>query len=152
MLKPRAGRVEIRAGLCTPISAHQRVWHCCRSGHKRLDVWTKARRILAQTKLFGDGNQMPRGVRSDYELTISKITFIRMLCILRCMSLLCKYVRRSQQLYHHHHHNQYQWPYSPLLGPGRFFSFVIRYTVGRTPWTGDQPVARPLPTHRTTQT
>jgi hypothetical protein len=26
------------------------------------------------------------------------------------------------------------------------------YTVGRTPWTSDQPVARPLPTHRTTQT
>jgi hypothetical protein len=25
-------------------------------------------------------------------------------------------------------------------------------TVGRTPWTGDQPVARPLPTHRTTHT
>jgi hypothetical protein len=26
------------------------------------------------------------------------------------------------------------------------------YTVGRTLWTGDQPVARLLPTHRTTQT
>jgi hypothetical protein len=25
------------------------------------------------------------------------------------------------------------------------------YTDGRTPWTGDQAVARPLPTHRTTQ-
>jgi hypothetical protein len=34
-----------------------------------------------------------------------------------------------------------------------FFSFFILYTVRRTiPWTGDQPVARPLPTHRTTQT
>jgi hypothetical protein len=31
------------------------------------------------------------------------------------------------------------------------FSFAILYTVGRTPWTEDQPVARPLPTHRTTQ-
>jgi hypothetical protein len=40
----------------------------------------------------------------------------------------------------------------PLLGLGRFFSFLILYTVGRTPWTGDQPVARPLPAHRTTQT
>jgi hypothetical protein len=46
----------------------------------------------------------------------------------------------------------HQWPYRPLLGPGRFFSFIIMYTVGRTLWTGDQPVARPLPTHRTTQT
>jgi hypothetical protein len=33
-----------------------------------------------------------------------------------------------------------------------FFSFLILYTVGRTPWIGDQPVARPLPTYRTTQT
>jgi hypothetical protein len=41
--------------------------------------------------------------------------------------------------------------YSPL-DLGRFFSFLILNTVGRTPWTGDQPVARPLPTHRTTQT
>jgi hypothetical protein len=44
------------------------------------------------------------------------------------------------------------WLYSPLLGLCRFFSFVILYTIGRTPWTGDQPVARPLITHRTTQT
>jgi hypothetical protein len=28
----------------------------------------------------------------------------------------------------------------------------ITYTVGRTPWTGDQHVARSLPTHRTAQT
>jgi hypothetical protein len=39
-----------------------------------------------------------------------------------------------------------------LLHLDRFFSFLILYTAGRTPWTGDQPVARPLPTHRTTQT
>jgi hypothetical protein len=44
------------------------------------------------------------------------------------------------------------WLYSPFLGLGRFFSFLILYTVGRTPWTGDQPVAGPLSTHRTTQT
>jgi hypothetical protein len=39
-----------------------------------------------------------------------------------------------------------------LLGLGCFFRFLILYTVGRTPWMGDQPVTRPLPTHRTTQT
>jgi hypothetical protein len=44
------------------------------------------------------------------------------------------------------------WPYGPLLNLGRFFSFLILYTVGRTPWMGNQPVARPLPIHRTTQT
>jgi hypothetical protein len=47
----------------------------------------------------------------------------------------------------------YQWLHSHLLGHGLFFSFVIFfYTVGWTPWTSDQSVARPLSTHRTTQT
>jgi hypothetical protein len=44
------------------------------------------------------------------------------------------------------------WLYSPLLGPGRFYSSLSLYTLGRTPWMGDQPVTRLLPTHRTTQT
>jgi ABC-type polysaccharide transport system permease subunit len=44
------------------------------------------------------------------------------------------------------------WLYSPLLGLVCFFSFLILYTISRTPWTGDQLVTRPLPTHRTTQT
>jgi hypothetical protein len=44
------------------------------------------------------------------------------------------------------------WLYSPLLNLGHFFSFLILFTVGRTPMTGDQPVARPPPIHRTTQT
>jgi hypothetical protein len=51
----------------------------------------------------------------------------------------------------------YQHPYPSLYLPalllldlGRLFSFLILYTVGRTPWTGDQPVGRPLPTHKTT--
>jgi hypothetical protein len=42
--------------------------------------------------------------------------------------------------------------YSPLFYLGRVFSFLILCTVGRTPRTGDQLVARTLPTHRTTQT
>jgi hypothetical protein len=40
--------------------------------------------------------------------------------------------------------------YSPC-GPWPFSQFLNLYTVGRTPWTGDQSNARPLPTHRTTQ-
>jgi hypothetical protein len=39
-----------------------------------------------------------------------------------------------------------------LLDLGRFFSFLILDTVGSTPWTGDQLVARPLLAHRTIQT
>jgi hypothetical protein len=43
------------------------------------------------------------------------------------------------------------WLYSPL-DLGRFFSFLILYTVDRTPWTGYEAVSRPLLTYRTTQT
>jgi hypothetical protein len=39
-----------------------------------------------------------------------------------------------------------------LLDLGRSSSFLIFFTVGRTPWTGDQPVAWPLPEHKTPQT
>jgi hypothetical protein len=38
------------------------------------------------------------------------------------------------------------------LGPGLCFQFPYHFTDGRTPWTSDQLVARPLPKHRTTQT
>jgi hypothetical protein len=40
----------------------------------------------------------------------------------------------------------------PFVVPWPLFSFLILCTVGWTPWTGDQPAAWPLPTHRTTQT
>jgi hypothetical protein len=42
--------------------------------------------------------------------------------------------------------------YTLIMGIGLFFSFLILHTTARTPRTGDQPVTRPLPTHRTTQT
>jgi hypothetical protein len=45
----------------------------------------------------------------------------------------------------------YLWPYSPCR-PWSLFQFLNLYAVSRTPWTGDQPVARPLTTHRSTQT
>jgi hypothetical protein len=45
-------------------------------------------------------------------------------------------------------HEIYLWIYCLLLDIGRFFSFFILYTVGRTHWTRDQPVAKPLPAHR----
>jgi hypothetical protein len=39
-----------------------------------------------------------------------------------------------------------------LLGLGLSCGLLILYTVGRTTWAGDQTVAMPLPTHKTTQT
>jgi hypothetical protein len=38
------------------------------------------------------------------------------------------------------------------VGLRLFFQFHDHFTDGRTPWTSDQLVARPLPKHRTTQT
>jgi hypothetical protein len=38
------------------------------------------------------------------------------------------------------------------VGPWPLFQFLNLYTVGRTPWKSDQPVARSLPTHKATQT
>jgi hypothetical protein len=41
----------------------------------------------------------------------------------------------------------------PFVGSWPLLQFrYLFYTDGRTPWTSDEPVARPLPTHRTTQT
>jgi hypothetical protein len=37
------------------------------------------------------------------------------------------------------------------LASGSAAAILYTYTVGRTPWTGDQPVTRPLPTHGTAQ-
>jgi hypothetical protein len=40
-----------------------------------------------------------------------------------------------------------------FFGPWPLLQFRnLFYAVGRIPWTGDEPVARPLPTHRTIQT
>jgi hypothetical protein len=45
------------------------------------------------------------------------------------------------------HPSIYLWLYSPC-GPWSLSQFITLYTVGRTPWMGDQLVARSLPTHR----
>jgi hypothetical protein len=41
-----------------------------------------------------------------------------------------------------------------ITNPNGVFSGIARHNIidGRTPWTGDQLVARPLPKHRTPQT
>jgi hypothetical protein len=44
------------------------------------------------------------------------------------------------------------WELAPLLEHRADFSVSWSFTDGRTPWTGDQLVARPLPKYRTTQT
>jgi hypothetical protein len=39
-----------------------------------------------------------------------------------------------------------------FVGPWPLFQFLNLYTFGKTPWTGDQPITRLVPSHRTTQT
>jgi hypothetical protein len=39
----------------------------------------------------------------------------------------------------------------PFVRPWMLLSILILYKVGWTPWMGNQPVARPLPTHRKPQ-
>jgi hypothetical protein len=41
------------------------------------------------------------------------------------------------------------WLYSHFVGLWPLLSFLILYTVDRTPWTGNQPVSKSLPTNRT---
>jgi hypothetical protein len=79
-------------------------------------------------------------------------------------SVLCRNCYHNLQSYHSSYgtgvkpktdcavHYIYLWLYSLLLDLGCFLNFLILYTVGGNPWTGDQPVARPLPIHRTTKT
>jgi hypothetical protein len=38
------------------------------------------------------------------------------------------------------------YAFTVLVDLGHFFSFLNLHTVGKTPWTGEQHVARPLPT------
>jgi hypothetical protein len=49
------------------------------------------------------------------------------------------------------HWRYYLWLYN-ACGPWPLFQFLSLYADGRTPGTSDQPVARPLPIQRTTQT
>jgi hypothetical protein len=61
----------------------------------------------------------------------------------------CQVTSISSEIWSHIIH---QWLYSPLLITGSFLRFLMLYTVCRNPWAEDQPVARPVPTHRTAQT
>jgi hypothetical protein len=49
-------------------------------------------------------------------------------------------------------HTFFHWLYRPLGPWPLIFRFHDHSTDGRTPWTSDELVARPLPKHRTTQT
>jgi hypothetical protein len=84
------------------------------------------------------------------------------LCLpLRPSVRLCMYTSICLFIHPFTHLPTYQPTYLPtylsvalqsFVGPWPLCSFLIFYTDDRTPWTEDQSVARPLPTHRATQT
>jgi hypothetical protein len=79
------------------------------------------------------------GNTKTFNLTLHNVSFT-LLCHVITMifkNSICLYTYGSKAL---------------MLNLGRFFSFLIFFTIGRTPWKGDQAVARPLPAHRTVQT
>jgi hypothetical protein len=95
-------------------------------------------------------------------LTLSPVYCCHFLIMFSLLSLIIflHLARAQARTYTVNHRLQYvihsfirQWLYILLLGPSLFFSFVIFfYTDDWTSWTSDQPIARPLPTHKTTQT
>jgi hypothetical protein len=118
--------------------------------------------------LVGFESTIPAFERTKTVLALSRVSIARG-CRARQCSLLClaksMHVASDRAatvigwnvniylfIYLSIHPSIHLWLYSPLLGLSRFFSFLILYVVGRTPWTGNQPVARPLSTHRTIQT
>jgi hypothetical protein len=90
------------------------------------------------------GSQGPLMSYEEWGMTLA-VNFLISRITINCLKKYC-----SEVLVHPSIHPP--MALQPLLDLDRFFSFLIFYTVGRTPWMGDQPVARPLPTHRTTQT
>jgi hypothetical protein len=81
-------------------------------------------------------------------LEVAKSVYIQTLLVIFLNPFLGIYVRKFNMLYLFF----FYWLYSPL-GPWLLiFSLMIIFTDGRTPWTSDQLVARPLPKHGTTQT
>jgi hypothetical protein len=56
--------------------------------------------------------------------------------------------RRKAAAYTQNKRTQASMPRDIFFDFGRVFSVLVLYTVGRATWIGDQPVGRPLPTHR----
>jgi hypothetical protein len=65
--------------------------------------------------------------------------------------VMCVHLECDLSLYLSIYLSIYLRLYSPC-GHWPPFQFLNPYTVARTPWTGDYPLAMALPTHRTTQT
>jgi hypothetical protein len=87
-----------------------------------------------------------------YFINTSDIPLIPELCSENLSSLLHFFIIFFHYLYFSFRRLYICMALQPFVGPWSLFSFLIFYTVGKTPSTGDQLVARPLPTQRTAHT
>jgi hypothetical protein len=97
-----------------------------------------------KTTLIETGYARQKPQNNQLNLVLCYVWDSRLSICLSVYLSICTSVRPSTFL------PTYLWLYSPC-GPWPIFQFLNPHRVGRTSWTGDQPVARPLPTH-TTQT
>jgi hypothetical protein len=87
---------------------------------------------------------------NSYSTLVKRLCFLFYILFCQCLPIIGIFLllstssssSSSSSYYYYYYYYSYT-----ALGLGRFFSFLILYTVRRTPWTGDQAVARPLPTH-----
>jgi hypothetical protein len=104
--------------LCPPQTPHDLTWTRTRVGSQRLTAWAMARpytRFHVPSRMFQTAWQPSQSCvdgQSENHFILCSVHFIMT-------------VSGS----------------AALVDLGRFFSFLILYTVGRTPWIGDQPVA-----------
>jgi hypothetical protein len=97
-----------------------------------------------------DWRGLQRAAQRGKRLTLSPPSATELISVASVIRLIHKcYARLLNKLRLIFVLSVYLWLYSPLFGSWQLFHFLNLYTVGRTPWTGDQPVAKPLPTHRT---
>jgi hypothetical protein len=124
----------------------------------RVSLWSTANRIrLAQFVCEPQFFKTPKGLCGQTVYVNKKIGLSHPQLVVTGI-LLCSEIWSLQFTFelkcsvnsvHHFTWYIYLWLDNPLLDLGRFFSFLILCIVGRTAWTGDQSVERPLPTHRT---
>jgi hypothetical protein len=110
----------------------------------------RAVRIYIQSLRLLRNAQVPRRVHTSPLINTATGQLNRVFTANRKNTITCPtnvyYTQCRKEIIH-------QWLYIPLLRLGLLFRFVILYTVDSTLRTeGGQPVARPLPTHRTIQT
>jgi hypothetical protein len=96
----------------------------------------------ASLRTYSEASNRPMRLPALFLVVVSSICLSLSVCPSVSLSL-CLCLTVSLDIY--------LWLYSPY-GPWPVLHFLNPRTAGRTPWTEDQPVARPLPTHRTTQT